>query len=548
MTILHNPQNFESLKPKLTSAAIVGHTTCNTSKLWFRVYRGGIWHLVVSVSKLIGDLNSLNKKTLKNFLKNTNNPTFHSDHHFNSTTNFTHCFDVDNLEPDTRYFYYLIADESIEGVGRRVELGSTHEHWFKTLPSEITSLSFGFYSCHDPFSMSPHSDGAWPRFRQILKDRNASFVIGGGDQVYCDTNSKSDIQDIWVWLKNNKKGLINQYQYASGNLDKDGLVTYFIDLYRIYYRSYWCFENVLAVFRRYPQYMIWDDHEIMDGWGSFTKKERKTKLNHWLQDDDEDTNYQLVMLMFEAASFVYYEYQHSHNPTTEIDLNNSVHCEWDYGFTHNQYAFYMLDVRGHHDCERKNYKLLGKTQFTRFSDWLRSEKIKKAKAIFICSPVPVVHWNETFVNTADFGSQKDDFMDEWGHKTNHKERNKLMELLLRSSHNNKQVITILSGDVHCASAFKISQNSRFPNAKVFNVTSSAISRSPAPKIALSAIQKSAPIDEFKGGRFEQLYRFAGSNNFALINAQQENSELSLSVNLYWNGDNDEICQKIIFLN
>ena len=39
--------------------------------------------------------------------------------------------------------------------------------------------------------------------------------------------------------------------------------------YRDIYRGYWGFESVQRVFESFPTYMIWDDHEIVNGWGSY---------------------------------------------------------------------------------------------------------------------------------------------------------------------------------------------------------------------------------------------------------------------------------------
>lgn len=548
MSKLQSPDNYESLKCKLASAAIVGHTTSSTSKLWIRVYVGGYWQLVVSAEPLEDDVLEAGE-----FDAGRGHIIFNDKYNFTDSTDLTHCFQITGLKPDTRYFYYVVVDKSRTDVERRVELGGGHQYWFRTLPKSITSLVFGFYSCHDPFSVNPTSEGAWGQFNLVMEERKAHFTIGGGDQIYCDTNRKSRIEDVWEWLKKNKKDLLKAYTGSDGALNEAEIVEYFSKLYRTYYRIYWNFENVRSVFRRYPQYMIWDDHEIMDGWGSLTAAERKEKLSHLFQDDDHEANYQLVMLMFVAASRVYWEYQHCHNPDTNpntkpVNLSQLETYQWDYNVDHGAFGLFAMDLRGHHDCESNGYHLLGPAQFQRFEAWINSDAVKKKKALFILSPVPMVHWNETFVNTADFGSLKDDFMDEWGHKTNHEERNQVLDLLLKRSHKSGQSIVILSGDVHCASAFRIT-NERYPKAKLFNVTSSAISRSPAPKLATSAIQKTAPIDSYPGGKFEQLYRFSGANNFALINADYRDGELSLSASLYWTWPGtDNVTHKVLLLD
>lgn len=550
MQVLQLPENYESTKEKLKSGAIVGHTTDRSARIWCRVFKEGDWSLIVSDKKLDIDPYNLAHANLADLKNATPSIVFLQEQHISNDTDQTAVFDVTGLRADTRYYYYLASDKL--DLERWIECGSQHQYWFHTQPEAPTSLCFGFYSCHDPFSVKPASEGAWDQFRDVLENRKAHFVIGGGDQVYCDTNHKSRIEDVWVWLKNNKNALLAKYRNADETLQEDAIIGYFTSLYRTYYRVYWQFGALQEVFRRFPQYMIWDDHEIMDGWGSLTKAEREKKLSNFFQDDDESANYQLVMLMFKAASAAYYEYQHSHNPHTGAipeDPNNS---QWDYSFAQGDYGFFMLDVRGHHDCEApEGQRLLGAEQFERFKNWITSDIVRQKQALFVCSPVPVVHWNESVVNWADFGGQKDDFMDEWGHETNHKERDAMLELMFRFSHETGIPVVILSGDVHCASAFRITDGDNYPKADLFNVTSSAISREPAPKFATMAFQKSGPMnkdDDTDNRAFEQLYRFAGENNFALVNANHRDGSLDLSVTLYWVASgSEEATQKTIWL-
>ncbi len=78
------------------------------------------------------------------------------------------------------------------------------------------------------------------------------------------------------------------------------------------------------MFDSFPTYMIWDDHEIGDGWGShyFEDGAARDGLRRMLPDlearglDYED-GMALVRRMFRAARHTYAEYQHSHNPPTE---------------------------------------------------------------------------------------------------------------------------------------------------------------------------------------------------------------------------------------
>ena len=155
--------------------------------------------------------------------------------------------------------------------------------------------------------------------------------------------------------------------------------------YRDIYRGYWGFEGVRRVLDSYPTYMIWDDHEIGDGWGS-----------HYLADDGPDDGLarilpdledkgltrddgrRLVRRMFRAACHVYREYQHSHNPSTDAHV-------WDYSFTRGGAAFYVLDGRGHRDIERDGFRILGEAQFRRFEAWAEALDPEETPFMFVVS-------------------------------------------------------------------------------------------------------------------------------------------------------------------
>lgn len=550
---LRDPTSNEQKHAKLTSAVIIGATTAGSSRIWVRLYREGRWTLVLSTTPLVGDLVRLEEKPLADFLAQRNTSArIVGSHDFSRDSNLTHVFDVDGLQADTSYFYAVIAEERDAAVvSRRTEIGGDAPRWFRTLPQAPAEITFGFYSCHDHISANGDA-GAWPHFLEKLTDARAQFVIGGGDQAYVDTNSQHDFPDIWRWLKDNKQDLLQKFSTGGGNYDQAGIRAYLLDLYRWYYRVYWSVPALREVYERFPQYMMWDDHEIMDGWGSLTWAERREKICGLFEQHDAPENQMLLDLMWQAACQSYYEYEHSHNPPTQATPQQPDDCQWDYAFRHGDAAFYVLDMRGHHDVEKAlvdPYIILGRPQFDRFTQWLDQALASQAKSLFIVSPVPVVHWVDRLVNYADLGEAKDDFMDEWGHESNRWERNQLLDALFARIANKNLPVVFLSGDVHCASAFRL-RHRRYPSAKVYQVTSSAISRKPAPRISQLGIWSGGDMDGHAEIFCEQLFALAGNKNFALV--RQRPDELGvlnqITVDLCWpGGEEGELAKKRLAL-
>lgn len=527
---LVDPRSNEHVVNKLDSASVVGHTDTQSARLWIRAYKAGTWTLVWSTTEFQGDLRTLDQQSITNFLTSQGIAAEQRlSHEFTYASNLTHTFDLTGLKPDTVYFYALMSEDT--KLERRTEIGYDKPQWFQTMATNMQAFSFGFYSCHDPFHANG-SFGAWPLFQDSLARNNARFVIGGGDQVYVDCQNKKWFPDIWEWLKDNKDELLDAHRKPDNSIDKSGVARYLLDVYRWYYRVYWQFPHVREVYARYPQYMIWDDHEIMDGWGSRTNAERLKHIARFFERDDPETDAMLVNLMWRAARYAYFEFSHSHNPPTIIDLEKSEDCQWDYAFSQGGIPFYVLDMRGHHDVERDSYSLLGRAQFERFAQWVAKGAATGAKTLFVVLPVPIVHWNSIAVNAGTiFGGAKDDCMDEWEHRSNHSERNVLLETVFSALEERGQTLVCLSGDVHSAAVFRLS-HAKYRRAKIVQVTSSAISRMPAGKLAAIGLADSGTMAGHEQVHQDYVFGHTDDKNFAMLRVM---SDQSATVDLHWPG-------------
>ena len=241
----------------------------------------------------------------------------------------------------------------------------------------------------------------------MLEEQNADFVIGGGDQAYVDTTET----DIWKWLQKNKGDLLKE--------TKPKILEIMLSWYQDVYRGYWGFPHVRRVHRSFPNYMIWDDHEIMDGWGSRTGDELSDELDTWYEFENKRNNLMLADTMFEAAKAVYHQYQHCHNPKT-------VDGVFDFPLAQKHAEFYFMDMRGQRefdlarlrkrDRKKATDRILGKQQLARLIDWFKNISAK-TKIVYIVSPVPIIHWTGFAVNAGDVLGAKDDFRDEWDHNS-----------------------------------------------------------------------------------------------------------------------------------
>ena len=257
--------------------------------------------------------------------------------------------------------------------------------------------------------------------------------------------------------------------------------------------------------------------------------------------------------MFEAAKIVYDQFQHSHNPTTA----NGV---FDFPLTQKHAEFYFMDMRGQREFDLRRLKrrdgkkatdrILGKQQLARLMDWLKDISTKNNKIVYIVSPVPVVHWTGFAVNTGDVLGAKDDFRDEWDHETNHAERDKVLNAVFSYSHKTRVPVAFLSGDVHMSAVFRLT-NRNFRDAKVFQITSSPITRPPAPGIADIILSNKGTL---KTGKKDSAYRYRRlakfhSRNFCILKSEMLIEDgINLYIDFYGESeDQDEMRRKRIKL-
>ncbi len=524
--------------PRLSNAAIVGETTEHSVKLWVRTYAPGEYWVVIATQPLTTEPTAQPKIVQKaagpellthedNKQQNTQlagackiNSEFAHD--------LTNTVVFDSLQANCRYYYACFSESGHKSPWEF----SGEKFGFRTQKTAPDRLSFGLYSCHMPY---PSGGGVqnisqWERMTTVLDECDADFAIGAGDQVYTDGNKHVS---IWRFLKKVKRHMLA--------LDKQTRIEIMKSWYRDIYRGYWGHKQVKAFFARFPQYMIWDDHDIMDGWGSYTKDELARQLNVWWDWDDPKANLELANNMRNAAEQIYMEYQHAHNPSTAKG-------RFDYHFLQGNCAFYIADMRGHrnYDSPRPN-RVLGDAQMKRIRTWLASKAVSKAAAVFIVLSVPIVHHRNFIVNHMDIGffGIADDLRDQWEHRSNWTERDKLLAAVFQCSEDNQVPVVFLSGDVHVGAAFSLS-NSKHPKAKVYQLTSSAITYANYHGDLLRLIIKeSGELGHTANPRqgvtsFNNLCVFE-ENNFGVVRIKGLQSQSpSISFDLYGASRDDEV--------
>ena len=489
----HTPDSlvFRADRPwpnaRLRTGAIVGHTTSSSVRLWVRTGRPGDFSLFLYDPREAMDSPEARRRlraaigaaplTTAAAMSEARWPggrvPRRTDFEVSDWSgDTTRVLDVAGLEPETWYGYALHARDD-----ERMLFGHNRLRRFRTPAAEAERRPFriALLSCHMPYRVSglfrKRTELASPEMWDYLAETlgqvedEVEVVIAGGDQVYAD-----GVPTLDIWK------LLNRSMRREGDRllpDEEDMLSWYRDIYR----GYWGFDGVQRVFDRYPTYMVWDDHEIADGWGSrhLGDDGPDDGLAQMLPDLEdrglsrEDGRF-LVQRMFGAAVRAYEEYQHSHNPGTAPGV-------WDYSFRRGGAAFYVLDGRGNRDVGRDTNRILGSAQLARLEEWAAALDPDETPFVFVTTAVPLLHARAALVGAdrrkvmeaLDFG---DDLRDAWEHGLHDAERRALLEVLFGLASRGHRV-AVLSGDVHVSAAFSIEDDG---GARIWQLTSSAISR------------------------------------------------------------------------
>lgn len=389
---------------------------------------------------------------------------------------FTDCVTIDGLRPNTRYFYRLWTNEA-RSIPLNLDGLTEKELCFYTL-SENTDdqIDFLIMSCHNPTVAEQDGfDGhaVWADIPQIIageSNRRVRLALLVGDQVYAD-----DWQERLLAEPNEEARR---------------------RLYLSVYRKFWSNIHYRRVMCSLPAVMMWDDHDITDGWGSradsFVEGTSKFKPE-WQH-------------LFEAASSAFSLMQASRNPAP---LSKDPVDGFDCCFRIGSWGFVLLDLRTHRNLMQ--HQMITPAQADRIRSWVDANK-QEMHTLFIVSPVvfshgsPVIEdftvgiwpgimrgvdwlagkakWGKSLQTKfgKTLGDIRDDIKDSWGANANAAQADLILDYLfnLQNDPEHSLSIVVLSGDIHASGYANIYSND--PNhvgrSSIPHITSSSVSYSP----------------------------------------------------------------------
>jgi PhoD related phosphatase len=306
----------------------------------------------------------------------------------------------------------------------------------------------------------------WRSMKAAHEKKRFHLLLMGGDQVYADSIWK-DVERLEAWSNLDREAR-RKAQFT--NPMRRAVEDFYFNLYC----ERWNQKEVIDMFSSIPTIMMWDDHDIFDGWGSYPAKDQFCRVNQGI---------------FEIARDHFAIFQQQIDPTAQAPQNRHPAAlagqdHFTLTFEFGKLAIVAPDLRS----ERTLKQVMTPKTWDAITPWLDQLSKTVVDHLFVMSSIPVVHpdlsWAEEFFDWLP-GQQEleDDLHDHWNSPAHKEERVRLIHRLLDTAQDKEIRTTLISGDVHVAAIGAV-QSMRDPkadrNATVINqLTSSAIVH-PAP--------------------------------------------------------------------
>jgi len=395
-------------------------------------------------------------------------------------------------------------------IAYRINKGPAIGFW---VPARGDTMNIMFHSCNG-FSLSVEPDnfsGPDPLWRDVMnrhQHRPFHVMLGGGDQIYNDAAMRDTVLfREWLQIKNPERKHGADFTEDM----QEELEEFYLNRYAM-----WFSQGLFGMANsQIPMVNIWDDHDIIDGFGSYP--------HHFMSNR--------VFTGLGAVAFKYYMlFQHQSlvtettqeepswllgaNPGPYInELSRSV-----FMFLGRKTALLGLDCR----TERMRDEILSQESYDVVFDRCRAEIIHgETKHLLVLLGVPIAYPRLNFlenlltsrvmdpvkalgrtgalggfINKFDGGVEiLDDLDDHWTAKHHKAERNWFIQELQELAAEKSVRVTILGGDVHLGAVGQFYSNKKLGIAKdhdhryMPNVVSSAIVNTPPPVMMADVLNK-----------------------------------------------------------
>ena len=405
-------------------------------------------------------------------------------------------FEITDLpsEMDGTLVEYYIA------AGDNVDRDQLCKRTLKLLPAG-RPLRIGLLSCNGIFRVTDENRRyvLWRTLKEEVVVHKVDLLIHAGDQIYADS----------VYMQQIGKAAntsLNQIEILAAE-------------YRKIYFDTWTAPEIQAVLESCPSFMMWDDHDIYDGYGS--------------HGDDSSP---LAQTLFAAAKIAFQDFQTQQNPAPLSENSFAFTTRLD------DVAILVLDARSNRMW--KQCRILGDAEIHDLEASLETMlNNPPPRFLLIVTAIPFVHvpvlsYLKLFEKIQWKGALLEDLRDSWTAQNNQEEARRILSAFFRfKTASPATEVILLGGDVHVATLGSL--ESRLPEhslpdgtaSRIHQIVSSGIG-SPPPfgivrmLLEWAAEEKVTLLDEAFSGELRRLsspnqHYLLSKRNFAVLQLGSE---------------------------
>jgi hypothetical protein len=369
--------------------------------------------------------------------------------------------------PDLLWRYDFAFPIEQTSCGREYRIGG--QAYRVHVPAAGAARRLAFTACNgserdDVWTDLNERNAMWLDLAQEHARNPFHLLLQGGDQLYADP-IWSRVPALAAWRR---LPLRKRRDAPLSPEMAQAIENYYFDSYR----RLWEQPQLAPLLASIPSLMMWDDHDILDGWGSCGAE--------W-------TDCPVLRGIWSAAREHFALFQLAARPS---DLPNGSAardgCHFGWAYTMGDIGLLAPDLRS----ERNRRRVMGEAGWQDFTAAL--EGLSGCSHVLLVSTVPLVNAHLTslervFALVPGHQSWQDDLVDQWVSLAHWDEWAQLLDVLLNFSAQTGTRVTSLSGEIHLGALGVI----KGPGARIHQLTSSGIVHPPPGYLAASVLEWSS---------------------------------------------------------
>lgn len=319
-----------------------------------------------------------------------------------------------------------------QGTASTVGYGfGTDRRWRFEVPGHDGRLSIAFTSCNGvahETELARHPaprNALWAGLLRRHAEAPFHLLLQGGDQLYADAVWQ-ECPTLAAWTRERAPGRYAKPFTAA-------MAEEAMDFYFDRYLASWTQAEVAEALSRIPSVMMWDDHDLFDGYGSHPEPAHSAAVPRGVG-------------LAARRAFTLFQLGGTADALPE-GVWGAPLGTFSTGFRMGTVGLLAPDLRS----ERTPRRVLSERSWAELPRWL--ERFAECRHLLLLSTVPLLYpdtgkverWFERFGLRTRFA---DDFRDQWRSHAHRAEWRRLLALLSGFSRRTGCRITVLSGEVH----------------------------------------------------------------------------------------------------